>query len=111
MSVNGDQKRGEEVPKFGLDFHTRVEEISHKKYASLPKKGKPESGEWTPLATIIQAVNSRAGYGMGHLVRFETQADRRSAFFFSEMEVVALGTGSKCIGQQKMSCEGETTLI
>ena len=64
MSNSGDQEGGEEAPKFGLDFHARVEEISHQKYESLPKKGKPESGEWTPLATIVQATHhGRAGYG------------------------------------------------
>ena len=55
---------GEEAPKFGVDFHTRVEEISHKKFESLSRKGKPESGEWTPLATVVQATNDRVGYGM-----------------------------------------------
>ena len=67
MNTGENLPKREEAPKFGLDFHTRVEEISHKQYASLPKKGKPESGEWTPLATVVQATNSGASYGTGHL--------------------------------------------
>ena len=72
MSISGDQKWRKEAPKFGFDFHTRVEEISHQKYESLPRKGKPESGEWTPLATIVQAMNGRVGCGMhGHLAHIQ----------------------------------------
>ena len=82
MNTGGILPKREEAQRFGLDFHTRVEEISHKKYASLPKKGKPESGEWTPLATVVQATYSGASYGTGHVAHFKTQGDRRSAFFF-----------------------------
>ena len=64
MSASGDEKGEEDGPKFGLDFHARVEEISHKKYESLPRRGKPERGEWTPLATIVQATYGRIGYGV-----------------------------------------------
>ncbi|XP_077983128.1 tRNA-specific adenosine deaminase 1-like [Glandiceps talaboti] len=49
----------------------------------LPKRGKPQSGrEWTLLAAVCMTTNQGG------------------------IKVVAMGTGSKCIGQSKMSRQG-----
>ncbi|KAL3860752.1 hypothetical protein ACJMK2_010827 [Sinanodonta woodiana] len=56
-------------------------------YDRLPKKGKPQKGrEWTLLAGVV------ISYPMGNEYH---------------MQVVSLGTGSKCIGKSKMSKTGE----
>lgn len=62
-------------------FRELVVELSLEKYKELPKKGKPLQGEWTPLATVLCCRGSC-------------------------VDVVALGTGSKCIGKSKMSTKG-----
>ncbi|KAK6479981.1 tRNA-specific adenosine deaminase 1 isoform X1 [Huso huso] len=63
----------------------------------LPRKGMPESGrEWTLLAAVvkIKAVPEEDSASSG---------ERQKA----SKEVVALGTGTKCIGQSKMSKNGD----
>ncbi|CAG4915915.1 unnamed protein product [Colias eurytheme] len=52
-------------------------------YRKLPKTGKPVENEWTVLSCVIQYDRNRNDY-----------------------KVVALGTGSKCIGASKMSPNG-----
>ncbi|KAK3927872.1 tRNA-specific adenosine deaminase 1 [Frankliniella fusca] len=67
-------------------FADRIAEISHSAYNSLPKTGKPQPGlEWTLLASIVQ-VNASNNLNL---------------------KVVALGTGTKCIGQGKLSTCGD----
>lgn len=52
-------------------------------YKKLGKKGKPQHGkEWTHLATVVQ-------------------------FDDSKLKVVAMATGTKCIGANKMSPHGD----
>ncbi|XP_064394853.1 tRNA-specific adenosine deaminase 1-like isoform X2 [Halichondria panicea] len=71
------------------DFPVDVLETSLKQYCDLPRRGKPESKqEWTPLAAILCHHKGDSTGGKNAL------------------KVVALGTGSKCIGQSKMSEEG-----
>nr|XP_037868938.1 tRNA-specific adenosine deaminase 1 isoform X2 [Bombyx mori] len=55
-----------------------------KTYEQLPKKGKPADDEWTVLSCIV---------------KYETEHDT--------IEVLSLGTGSKCIGATKMSPLGD----
>ncbi|XP_033626318.1 tRNA-specific adenosine deaminase 1-like isoform X2 [Asterias rubens] len=72
-----------------MDFVTNVSNLCIKHYNdALPKKGKPQvNREWTLLAAVVQ--NSAASM---------TATDG--------LKVVAMATGSKCIGQNKMSKEG-----
>lgn len=58
-----------------------VAELSLKLFEALPKTGKPKEKEWTVLSCIVKEQNSK-------------------------FEVVALGTGSKCIGRTKMCPKG-----
>uniref|UniRef100_A0A803T7I3 Uncharacterized protein n=1 Tax=Anolis carolinensis TaxID=28377 RepID=A0A803T7I3_ANOCA len=52
--------------------------------ARLPRRGKPQAGrEWTLLAAVLKAEEEE------------------------ELEVVAAGSGTKCLGSQEMRREGE----
>lgn len=65
-----------------IRFHDKIAQISLEHFNSLPKSGKPNSEQWTVLSCIVLEQNN----------------------CFS---VVALGTGSKCIGRSKMSASGD----
>ncbi|KAK3579180.1 hypothetical protein CHS0354_022717 [Potamilus streckersoni] len=68
-------------------FPDKVARACFLQYDRLPKKGKPQKGrEWTLLAGVV------ISYPMGNEYH---------------MQVVSLGTGSKCIGRSKMSKTGE----
>ncbi|XP_055011259.1 tRNA-specific adenosine deaminase 1 isoform X2 [Boleophthalmus pectinirostris] len=76
----------------GLDAVMDADEIAalcYERFQELPRTGKPEVGrEWTLLAAVVQVTrNARSGTAV--------------------KEVVALGTGSKCIGQSAMSPTGD----
>ncbi|XP_038610057.1 tRNA-specific adenosine deaminase 1 isoform X2 [Tachyglossus aculeatus] len=78
-----------------------ADEIAHLCYthysSKLPKQGKPEpKREWTLLAAVIK-VNSAA----------ESACCPRDEPFPAIKEVVAMGTGTKCIGQSKMRKDGD----
>ncbi|KYO42977.1 tRNA-specific adenosine deaminase 1 isoform B [Alligator mississippiensis] len=64
-----------------------VSALCYERYRALPRRGKPERGrEWTLLAAVV---------------RFEAAGPRVTK------EVVAMGTGTKCIGQTKMRKSGD----
>ncbi|CAH0546887.1 unnamed protein product [Brassicogethes aeneus] len=63
-------------------MHETIANLCLKHFNSLPKKGKPIDNEWTVLSCIVLEENEL-------------------------FEVVALGTGSKCIGQNKLSPNGD----
>ncbi|XP_078608657.1 tRNA-specific adenosine deaminase 1-like [Branchiostoma floridae x Branchiostoma japonicum] len=67
------------------DFADRIASLSCEHYVRrLPKKGKPVEGrEWTLMATVLKQDED------------------------GSLDVVAMGTGSKCIGQSKMRLEGD----
>ncbi|XP_072399780.1 tRNA-specific adenosine deaminase 1 [Diabrotica undecimpunctata] len=67
---------------YDKQFHNKIAKISINSFKMLPKSGKPNSTEWTVLSCIVQEFNN-------------------------ELTVVALGTGSKCIGKSKMSSNGD----
>lgn len=62
----------------------RVAELVLSKFEKLPKQGKPQGRERTVLAGFV-LKNTNSG----------------------EATVVALGTGTKCIGRSKMSADGD----
>lgn len=69
--------------KYSEDFADRVAKLSISKFMSLGKTGKPkENTEWTLLACILQLEDGN-------------------------MQVVSLGTGSKCIGASQLTGTGD----
>ncbi|KAF4085689.1 hypothetical protein AMELA_G00097580 [Ameiurus melas] len=67
----------------------KVARMCYERYMALPRRGKPEEGrEWTQLAAVIQVTRCP-----------ETHTVLK--------EVVALGTGTKCIGRSAMSPKGD----
>lgn len=70
-------------------FADELANCSYKHYQScVSRKGKPRNNrEWTLLASVIMALDLPDGS--------------------MKLKVVAMGTGTKCIGQSKMSKEGE----
>ncbi|XP_049959403.1 tRNA-specific adenosine deaminase 1 [Schistocerca serialis cubense] len=67
---------------FDQSFCNKIAELCYSKYDTLPKNGKPNDRQWTLLAAIVK-VN---GWGIDPV-----------------FEVISAGTGSKCVGQSKMS--------
>lgn len=64
-------------------FVDKIVEACFSFYNKTPKSGKPTDNEWTVLSSIV---------------KYDTASQ--------EIEVVSLGTGSKCIGATKMSPRG-----
>ncbi len=65
----------------------KVALLCYKHFDKLPKKGKPFEGrEWTIIAAIVKQNESKGN---------------------ENLEVVSMGTGSKCIGQNKLSSDGD----
>ncbi|XP_041853654.1 tRNA-specific adenosine deaminase 1 isoform X2 [Melanotaenia boesemani] len=61
----------------------QIAELCYERFSQLPRRGKPDPGrEWTLLAAVVQVTRS-------------------------EMEVVSMGTGTKCIGRAAMSPAGD----
>lgn len=63
-------------------MHDKIVNLVLECFQSLPKTGKPNFDEWTVLSAIVTEINS-------------------------DFEVVALGTGSKCIGKNSLSKTGD----
>jgi tRNA-specific adenosine deaminase 1 len=67
----------------------QVAQLCYNHFDNLPKKGKPIEGkEWTVVAAFVQQTRQND----------ETK---------SSLEVVSMGTGSKCVGQNKLSKDGD----
>ncbi|XP_075972007.1 adenosine deaminase, tRNA-specific 1 [Anticarsia gemmatalis] len=72
------------MPNLSGSFVDKVVENCFSLYSNLPKTGKPIEKEWTVLSCFIKYDRSDGS-----------------------IEVVSLGTGSKCIGATKMSPKGD----
>lgn len=73
-----------ECNQFDSNFADSVADLCYKKFASLPKSGKPIPGkQWTLLAAIVECANDH-------------------------MQIVSIATGSKCLGRSKMNYKGDT---
>lgn len=66
------------------DLVDQVVQITLDTYNNLPKTGKPSNVEWTVLCSVVKLIQQK------------------------HVEVVSLGTGSKCIGATKMCPKGLT---
>lgn len=66
------------------DFHNKIAQLCINAFNNIPKTGKPNTKEWTILSCILKEDISK-----------------------DHMEVVSLGTGTKCIGKNKMSTNGD----
>lgn len=64
-------------------FADEVAQLCLAKYNTLPKKGKPVVGEeWTLLSALVSELEGK-------------------------FSVVAMATGTKCVGQNQMSAKGD----
>ena len=69
-----------------MNLSERIARLCLDQYKSLPRRGKPEEkSEWTLLAGIVRVVEEEKN---------------------EKCQVVALGTGTKCIGAAKMTKTG-----
>lgn len=64
-----------------MTLEENIAKLSIEQYNALPKTGKPTTNQWTVLSTIVKEHKT-------------------------SLEVVALGTGSKCVGKSKMCPSG-----
>ena len=72
--------------KRGESLADQVASLCYKHFDKLPKKGKPLEGrEWTILAAIVKQDTNKQ----------------------NNFEVISMGTGSKCVGQNKLSSDGD----
>ncbi|XP_030060937.1 tRNA-specific adenosine deaminase 1 [Microcaecilia unicolor] len=76
-----------------------IAELSYKHYSTkLPKQGMPDPNrEWTLMAAVVQVESSD--------LKTESGPSQEPPQIIKE--VVAMGTGTKCIGQSKMSRIGD----
>lgn len=67
-----------------MDIYNKIANVSLQHFFRLPKTGKPTTTQWTILSTIVKEdLNTKI------------------------LEVIALGTGTKCIGRNQMSINGD----
>lgn len=78
-------------------FADEVVQVCVAKYKSLKKTGKPKTGgEWTLLSCFVQEERT-----------YNTPKDSNTFKGSNTLKVVALGTGSKCIGAQQLPRDGD----
>lgn len=70
-------------------------------YAKLPSKGKPAKHEWTILACFVISDSSSKG------TEIYPKVNMRESNFRLGIEVVSMGTGSKCVGRNGMGEGGD----
>ncbi|XP_058815972.1 tRNA-specific adenosine deaminase 1 [Topomyia yanbarensis] len=70
-----------------MELADRISKVSLEKFDSLPKTGKPNADfQWTILSAIVKVESNNVD---------------------SNVEVVALGTGTKCLGSTQLSDKGD----
>jgi tRNA-specific adenosine deaminase 1 len=94
-----------EAPKFSARqaeaeraFADAITQAVHSKYESLPQRGKPLKQEWTVLAGIVATTHD-----LDAAARGDEQDLSKVA---GTARVVALATGTKCLGPSRMSEQG-----
>lgn len=75
-----------------MNFADWIAELCYSKYMTLAKQGKPNEEEWTLLAGIVKVEDWKKDCNVANEMA---------------VDVVALGTGSKCIGESKLSPAGD----
>lgn len=67
----------------------QVAHLCYRHFDNLPKKGKPLQGrEWTIVAAVVQRTAKKVNSNIS-------------------LKIVSMGTGSKCVGQSKLSQDGD----
>jgi tRNA-specific adenosine deaminase 1 len=74
---------GSSMDSTGRTWPSRVAKLVEAKYEALPKQGKPQGLETTVLAAFLLLSPC------------------------DQLQVIALGTGTKCIGRDRMSVQGD----
>lgn len=92
-------KKATHPGKWNLDstFADKIATTAITRYNNLSNKGKPQKHEWTLLAAILMSIQ----YG-----NLDYQFSSSITDDCYTLEVVSLGTGTKCIGKDKMSTKG-----
>ena len=85
------EKNSEKQTKMHSLLSQRIHECVAARYAKLPRKGKPNPTEWTVLAAFLLEHENNANN--------ENNEDISSFSSSSSLEVVALATGNKCLGE------------
>ena len=88
----------------GIPLGERVARAALLAFDSLPSRGKPQPHEWTVLAAFV-AVHPKDGNsstvgGAGDACHGRTDSNE-------QVEVLAIGTGTKCVGASRMSTFGD----
>ncbi|KAK3029210.1 hypothetical protein RJ639_039290 [Escallonia herrerae] len=101
----------------GSQWGERVSNAVLTAYSSLPKKGKPQGREVTVLAAyLISSPSLQVQLDVKELVKEKNPMELREYAVWElihlfgcvlELKVVALGTGTKCIGRSRLSFQGD----
>ena len=96
------------------DIHRQIAERCLLKYKQISKKKANSGSEWSPLAAVALVQNSCSGKRQarqelqeGSISNFTSQGANSLYHSDINIEVVSMGTGSKCIGPKRMDKDGK----